>query len=125
MVKLLVVDDEPAVVSLLERFLTDKGYRVLTATSGTGALGIFDKERPRIVFLDIRMPGMDGLEVLRTMKQQDRRIKVIMITVVEDQETIDLARGLGADEYIVKPFDLEYLEKVVIHKVSELVDEEE
>ena len=94
-----------------------------TANSGEEALSAVKRDRPDIVFLDIRMRGMGGLEVLAEIKKKDKAIKVIMLTIHEEKEIMDRAKDLGADEYIVKPFRVDYLEEVVIRKVQELVKE--
>lgn len=121
MIKLLAVDDEKGICSFLRDFFSERGYMIFTALNGKDALAIIKKERPNIVFLDIKMPEMDGLEVLKRIKEMDNSIKVIMVTVAGDQATKDKAKELGADEYIIKPFNLNYLEEVVIKKISELM----
>ena len=79
--------------------------------------------RPDIVFLDIRMKGMSGLEALKKIKEMDKKIKVIMLTVHEEKEIVERAKELGADEYITKPFRIDYLDEIVIKKVQELMKE--
>jgi len=121
MIKLLAVDDEPGICDILKKTFSSIGFTVFTATSGQEALSIARKEKPKIVFLDIRMLGMSGLEVLKQIKKIDKTIKVIMITVMDDEETRQEALRLGADEFITKPFKSDYLEEVVMKKVSELI----
>lgn len=120
MIKLLVVDDEKGITDALKSFFQMRGFSVLTACSGEDALEVVEKDKPDIVFLDIRMKGMDGLQVLERIKKKDDKIKVIMLTIHEEKEIIDKAKRLGADEYIIKPFRVEYLNEVVIKKVQEL-----
>ncbi len=111
MPRVLVVDDEPQVVELLQEFLAAKGYQVLTASDGEEALRKVKEERPHVVLLDVRMPKMNGLEVLRRMREIDHEVGVIMVTGVMEEETGRQALQLGAFDYITKPLDLKYLER--------------
>lgn len=120
MVKLLTVDDEPDVCDFIKDFFMVRGYTVFSALNGKDAISLVKKERPKIVFLDIIMPQMNGLEVLKQIKEFDSSIKVIMVSVADDKETKDKAKQLGADEFIRKPFSKRYLEEVVIQKIIEL-----
>jgi putative nucleotidyltransferase with HDIG domain len=118
MVKLLVADDEQKICRLLETFFSERGYEVLLAHDGASALEVIQRERPHLVFLDLRMPGLSGLEVLKEAHAVDATMKVIIITAIEDEETIQQARALGATDYVIKPFSLEYLKDEVLSKVS-------
>ncbi len=118
MVKLLVADDEPKICRLLENFFAERGFEVILANDGASALASIKEERPHIVFLDLHMPGLNGLEVLKEAKLVDETIKIIVITAVEDQEVIQKAKALGAADYVIKPFSLEYLKEEVLLKVS-------
>ncbi len=120
MIKLLTVDDELDVCDFIKDFFSMRGYLVYVALNGKDALSVVKKERPRIIFLDIIMPDINGLEVLRQIKEFDPNIKVIMVSVADDKETKDKARQLGADEFIKKPFSKRYLEEVVIQKIIEM-----
>lgn len=124
MIKILVVDDEPGICDILKKTFSPMGFTVLTATSGAAALVIVKKEKPKIILLDIRMLGMSGFEVLKEVKKLDPEIKVIMITVLDDEKTKSEAIRLGADEFITKPFMSDYLEEVVQRKVNELLKKE-
>jgi two-component system response regulator (stage 0 sporulation protein F) len=121
MIKLLVVDDEPGICDILKKTFSPIGFTVLTAINGLDALSIVKKERPKIIFLDIRMLGMSGLEVLKEVKKIDRTIKVIMVTVMDDELTKQEARRLGADDFVTKPFNSEYLEEVARREVLDLI----
>lgn len=123
MIKLLTVDDEKGVTDLLYNFFKQRKFHVMVANSGQEALDIVNKDKPNIILLDISMKGLNGLEVLEKVKAIDKNIKVIMITVHGEQETIDQAKALGADEYIIKPFKVSYLQEVVIKKIQELLKE--
>ncbi|MBI3330066.1 MAG: response regulator [Nitrospinae bacterium] len=108
--KILVVDDEAGVCDLLCEFLTGLGYQVITVTSGEEALVQADRERPDAILLDVRMPGMSGLDVLRRIRAQGSTVRVVMLTALEDEATQQEARRLGADDYVTKPFRLSDLE---------------
>jgi class 3 adenylate cyclase/CheY-like chemotaxis protein len=104
--KIVVVDDTPHNIRLLEAILTPRNYTVLTATSGRDALELIGRERPDLILLDILMPGMDGYEVcskLRSMPETSM-LPIIMITASGEQEKLR-ALEAGADDFIPKPFD--------------------
>ena len=124
MVKLLVADDEQKICRLLETFFSERGYQVLLAHDGVSALEMIRRERPHLVFLDLRMPGLSGLEVLKEARAIDETMKVIVVTASEDEETIQKARALGATDYVIKPFSLEYLKDEVLSKVSTSLHED-
>jgi DNA-binding response OmpR family regulator len=116
--RVLVVDDDPATVELLQEFLIAKGYEVLTAHDGAEALRTVKEERPHLILLDITMPKMDGLEVLRQVKAIDPTVSVIMVTGVNEEAISRQAMELGAFDYIVKPLDLPYLEQSLWYKLT-------
>ncbi|MFH1683780.1 MAG: response regulator [Candidatus Margulisiibacteriota bacterium] len=120
--KILVVDDEQAVCDVLKKFLGKKGYTGLTALSGQEALEIIKNEKPKIVLLDIRMPEMNGIEVLKKIREIDQQIGIVMITAVHEEETAKKCIKLGAYDYITKPFGLEYLENVLMVKLLDFDD---
>ncbi|MBI4536456.1 MAG: response regulator [candidate division NC10 bacterium] len=121
MPRIMVVDDEPDAVELLQEFLVAKGYEVLTATAGEEALQKVREERPHLILLDVRMPGMNGLEVLRRVRQIDQEVGVIMVTAVNEEETGREALALGAFDYVVKPLDLAYLERSLWYKITTML----
>lgn len=120
MKQLLVVDDEKEICEFLKVFFEEREYNVVTALSGQEALDAINHVRPQVVLLDIHMPGMDGMTVLKKIKETYPDIKVIMVTALETQEKIEEAMRLGADNYITKPLSLEYLEKDVQEKIESL-----
>ena len=120
MEKILVVDDEVHVVNILKKYLTSKGYEVYTATNGQEALSKVKEVTPHIVLLDIIMPGMGGMSVLQEIKKTNPKVAVIMLTAVIDEELAKRALQLGADDYITKPFNLEYIEMVLMVKIIQL-----
>jgi DNA-binding response OmpR family regulator len=124
-IKILVVDDEPGICDMLKKTFSPIGFKVFSATGGPEALVLAKKEKPKVIFLDIRMLGMSGLEVLEKIKEMDNQAKVNIVTVLADEETKSQARKLGADEFITKPFVSEYLEELVMRQVNELLKQRE
>ncbi len=119
--KILVVDDQVGIVSFLYDFFTHKGYDVIQATNGKEAINLVKEESPEIVLLDIKLGwGKDGIEVLKEIKQDAPKVRVLMMTSVDEEDVINEAFELGADDYIIKPFSLSYLEKVVMLKILNL-----
>jgi len=106
--KILVVDDEPKIVGMLKKFLASEGFTVKEAYDGVSALTSLEKERPDLVILDVMLPGLDGLEVLRKIRET-RDIPVIMLTARSEEVDRVLGLGLGADDYVTKPFSLREL----------------
>lgn len=104
--KVLVVDDEPDFIKMIKLRLESVGYEVIVASKGTEALELVKKEKPSAVLLDILMPGMDGLEVLRKIRAQDKKLPVFMVTAFSTQERFELANELSASGFIVKTSDM-------------------
>jgi DNA-binding response OmpR family regulator len=121
MERILVVDDEKEVCRALEEFLILKGYEVTTAFDGPSALAAIRNKKPNVVLLDIIMPGMSGIEVLREIKTNHPGIGVIMITAVTDEAQGNATLAMGADDYITKPVDLDYLELVLMVKIIDIL----
>ena len=115
--QILVVDDEPSVRESLRMVLKDR-YDVLTAGSGDEALDSVVQEAADVILLDLLMPGLDGLEVLERIKQQDATPQVIMLTATKTVKTAVTAMKLGAFDYITKPFDVEELLLIVERAVQ-------
>ena len=107
--KVLIVDDEERVVQSIAGVLEDEGFRVATAKSGEEAIGVFQKEKPDITLLDIWMPGMDGIEVLKRLKWMSPDCQVIMISGHATISTAMAAVKLGAFDFIEKPLSLDVL----------------
>jgi DNA-binding response OmpR family regulator len=109
MERILVVDDDPAITSLLRRGLSYEGYVVETASDGPEGLAAARDHPPDLVILDIMLPGLDGIEVLRRLRAVDARLPVLLLTARD--APADQVQGLeqGADDYVVKPFTFEVL----------------
>jgi DNA-binding NtrC family response regulator len=107
---ILIVDDDTAFSSGMEKYLKAQGcLRIRTAYSGEGAIEMVHQETPGVVLLDLYLPGMNGLKVLREMLRVDHRINVVLLTCEEDEEYRKLAAKLGAFDYLTKPITMERL----------------
>lgn len=104
---LLIVDDDPEIVRLLEEYLAREGFRILTATNGRAALQQLRAEQPDCVLLDVMLPDMDGWSVTRTVRASERlaAIPIIMLTARVDDADKIVGLEMGADDYITKPFN--------------------
>jgi two-component system, OmpR family, response regulator ResD len=101
----LVVDDEPTIAEVVSRYLERAGYRTRVAFDGAQALDLVAQQRPDLVVLDLMLPGVDGLEVMRRLREQDReRIALILLTAKGEESDRIIGLRLGADDYVVKPF---------------------
>ncbi len=112
---ILVVDDDPEIVTLLSTRLGKRGYKVTTASDGSSAIAQAKKSKPDIMLLDVMMPGKSGWEVARALKQDPATsaIKIVMVTAIGEQVNEITSPIYGADAHIDKPFEFEKLEKVI------------
>jgi two-component system alkaline phosphatase synthesis response regulator PhoP len=103
---ILVVDDEPGIVQIARDYLDRAGFRVITAGDGNTAVRLARSERPHLIVLDLMLPGMDGLDVTRTLRQDPltRTVPIIMLTALVEETDRLIGLELGADDYITKPF---------------------
>lgn len=111
--KLLAIDDEPDMLGLMRDVLGPEGYRVLGAASGDEGVRLNAAEDPDLIILDLRMPGMGGIEVLRRIRQEDPEVRVIILTGYGDPDSIRDAADLDVSEYLSKPFENSRLVGVV------------
>lgn len=114
-VKLLVIDDEEGIVDFTKKIYSRKGLITFGATDGITAVEIFKKEKPRINLIDIHMPysPIDGIETLRRIKEIDKDAICIMVTRITEKDKVEQCRQLGAAAYVLKPLELEELDKVI------------
>jgi len=109
MKKLLIVDDQNGIRVLLVEVFSSEGYQTFQAANGKLALEIVRSESPDLVLLDMKIPGMDGLDILKHIKQMDPTMKVIMMTAYGELDMIKEASDLGALMHFTKPFDIDEL----------------
>ena len=118
MADVLVVDDDEEICSAFEQFLRELGHRPLVASNARDALAAVAESHPELVILDVRMPGMDGLEALRAIRQLDPKAYVVIMTAYGTSQTSIEAVQLGAFDYLTKPLDLDVV-RAVIEKALE------
>lgn len=123
MKKILVIDDEQPTLAMFRLFLKAYGYEVLLAENGFLGLEVFRKERPPIVLTDIKMPGMDGLEVLRQVKEIAPRTEVIVISGHGDMDLAMQALQLNASDFLSKPVQKSELD-IALKRAEERIDQE-
>lgn len=102
--KVLVVDDEPSIVTLLKFNLEKAGYVVITASDGKMGIEKAMEEKPDLIVLDLMLPGMDGMDVCKTLRQEKVKTPILMLTARDDEFDKVLGLELGADDYLTKPF---------------------
>ena len=111
--KLLVIDDESGILEEIKSFFEEEGFQVSTAESGEEGIQLLKREKPDVMILDMKLPDMSGLLVLKVCKETNPLTKVIVNTGYVDQTLIDQAEELGRDVFLQKPFDLECLKQEV------------
>jgi len=119
-IKILVVDDEQEICELTRDFLRKKKYCTLGANSKDEALDVVKKEKPNLVLLDVRLGSDSGIETLKEIKAVAPGTRVIMVTALNDEESFNQAKALGADDFIVKPFTATFLDEVILKKLAEM-----
>jgi DNA-binding response OmpR family regulator len=104
--KVVIIEDETDILEVIEYNLSREGFRVLSARDGKEGLRLVRKEAPDLVLLDLMLPGLDGVEVCRRLKEDalTRAIPIIMVTAKGEESDIVLGLGIGADDYVTKPF---------------------
>jgi two-component system response regulator AtoC len=113
MPKILVIDDDASIVETLDLYLTEEGYKVRTALTGTEGLNKYVQDPSDVVILDIRLPDVDGFSVLEDLKEENENVKVIMITAFHDMDTTIKAMKSGAFDYIHKPVNVDELDLAI------------
>jgi CheY-like chemotaxis protein len=115
--RVLIVEDNPVVQEVLEQFLRPT-YHVTVTSNGSQALGALAKYPPDVILLDVRIPGVDGLSLLRSLRDMGITIPIFVITGYDSTEVADEAMANGANGYLPKPFDLLYLERLIARAVD-------
>lgn len=111
---ILVVDDEPVLCAMLSKRLTLHGYDVRTAFNGTEALASIERHRPRLMLLDLYMPGMSGIEVVRTLRGRGDGLPIIVLSASRDEKLLQECLNLGSFDVLSKSVDLEYLDLAIL-----------
>ncbi|MEC3629826.1 sporulation initiation phosphotransferase Spo0F [Bacillus velezensis] len=111
--KILIVDDQYGIRILLNEVFHKEGYQTFQAANGIQALDIVTKERPDLVLLDMKIPGTDGIEILKRMKMIDESIRVIIMTAYGELDMIKESKELGALTHFAKPFDIDEIRDAV------------
>jgi two-component system, response regulator, stage 0 sporulation protein F len=111
--KILIIDDEEDLRLLFKKILTPEGYSVFTARNGRDGIKINQKNDPDVILLDLRMPGIGGIETLRCIREKDAKVVVIILTGYGDAGTIRDAADLNVYEYMSKPFNNETILKTI------------
>ena len=119
---ILVVDDNEDNAHIIRDYLEARGYVISVAYNGDEAMELFEKEKPQLVLLDVMMPGRDGWQVCREMKDSEagRDVRVIMVTALQDWTDKRQAIETGADDFVEKPFELAKLAMVVERNAAQL-----
>ncbi|CVK18693.1 Protein-glutamate methylesterase/protein-glutamine glutaminase [Sporomusa paucivorans] len=110
---ILVIDDQPGIRRLLTEVLQDEGYNVLTAANGYEGIQVAIDVKPAVILMDMKMPGMDGIEALKELKRQGQGDQVIMMTAYGELDMVNEAREAGMRDYITKPFDIMSLCQII------------
>ena len=118
--KILLVDDEPHIIIMLENRMKHAGYDVITACDGQDALTKAHKEKPDLIILDLMLPKLDGYKVCRMLKfdEKYRQIPIILFTARAQEADIKLGEEVGADAYVTKPFEPD----ILLGKITQLLN---
>ena len=111
--KILIVDDEEHIRSLLDSYLSKQGFETYQAKDGNEAAEMVAQQKPDLIFLDIQLPGMNGVEILKMVKKLNPDIAVIMISGNATEDTANQTLEIGAFDYIKKPVDLDKVSEVI------------
>ncbi len=109
--RILVVDDDQGILDSFEVLLGDR-CDLVKAENGYEALRILENNPPRLMFLDIKMPGIDGIDILRMLQEKQKNVEVVIITATDQEKTEEEAKSLGVIEYLKKPLDIFEVERI-------------
>lgn len=118
--KVLIVDDDSEALETLEVFFNSLGFSVEKASNAASGLQAAVTKSPQVVFLDIRLPDRDGLEILREIKKLEPNLPVVMITAYRDADKVVDAFRVGALDCILKPFNFEYIRENILPRIKRL-----
>lgn len=124
--KILLVDDERNILNLARMYLVRDGFNIETSTDGLDALERIRKDRPALVVLDLMLPGMNGLEICRTLRSENNQVPIILLTARDEDVDKILGLELGADDYMTKPFNPRELSarvKAILRRTEPILDE--
>lgn len=114
----LVIDDQPGIRRLLTEVLSEEGYSVIEAANGYDGLQKARDYQPALILMDMKMPGMDGIETLRELKRLGIGDKVVMMTAYGELDLVNEAKEIGAADYITKPFDIVALCQMIDRNIT-------
>ena len=119
--RILAIDDESDVLMIVRTALEAEAYEVATATNGVDALALADEQDFDLILLDVMMPGMDGFEVMRRLREQEktRKTPIVMLTGLAEKSMVKQALDLGVSHYIVKPFEFQEFLQVIDRALAE------
>jgi len=112
-VKVLLIDDEPELLEVMKDLLEEQKYQLFCAAAGIRGVELNEQKDPDLILLDLRMPGMDGIETLRSIREKDDKVRVVILTGYGCPDTIRDAADLDVSEYLSKPFENEDLINVI------------
>ena len=116
--KVLVIDDEVSIRFLLREVIEDIGYHCLEAESAIRGIEIVKENKPDLIILDIQMPQMNGLEAIQKIRKIDKNVPVLMLSAFSHMENVIDNLGVKIEEFIPKPFDIDYLSKRIVQVIS-------
>ncbi len=109
--RILVVDDDQGILDSFEVLLGDR-YDLVKAENGYEALRIIEADPPQLIFLDIKMPGLDGIDILKKLQKDQKNVEVVIITATDQEKTEEEAKSLGVIDYLKKPLDIFEVERI-------------
>ena len=115
--RILVVDDDQGILDSFEVLLGDR-YNLVKAENGYEALRILETDPPQLIFLYSKMPGLDGIDVLRRLQKDQKKVGVVIITGTDQEKTEDEARSLGVVDYLKKPLDIFEIDRIATQVLS-------
>ena len=116
---ILVVDDDPAILTSVAEALTDEHFDVHTAAHAEQALGMIERLQPAAILSDVRMPGMDGIAFVELLKERHCTADVVLMTAFDDMPTVVASMRAGAVDFLVKPLDLDHLMQVITRVLAD------